>query len=485
MLQPAALWLHGQEGRTRATGEELDPVLEPALKARQWRGGDVRAFLRTVRDESGLLTGWSHDQFGFMHLGFQEYLAASELRRQAFEGDKQAVLDQLASHYGESWWQEVILLLLAQGNPSLFSPFMQAALSQPGFDEASDLLGLILEEAAEVSPEPFLEVVRQAPGDVGRNKPALAGVSGDMAGQMPETVAARPYSGLQPEFLDRQWSALLVLFRLLAEDDLKALAASLRGHPSPKISAWLGLQAQAKLQNIRVTDPGGVELVLIPGGRFRMGSPEGEGYDNERPAHEVDVRPFYLCRYPVTNEEYGRFLEANPKAREPEYWGDRQFNQSRQPVVGVAWDEARRFAEWAGGQLPHEAEWEYACRAGTTTRYWWGDEIGTNRTNGRDSGSQWSNKQTSPVGSFEPNPFGLYDTSGNVWEWTQDRWHDNYRGAPEDGSAWETGDEARRVIRGGSWRSFPDYLRSASHTRSGYSIDYRIYDIGFRLAQDL
>jgi predicted NACHT family NTPase len=120
VLQPAALWLHGQEGRTRATAEELDPVLEPALKARQWRSGDVRAFLRTVRDESGLLTGWSHDQFGFMHLGFQEYLAASELRRLAFEGDKQAVLGQLARHYGESWWQEVILLLLAQGNPSLW-----------------------------------------------------------------------------------------------------------------------------------------------------------------------------------------------------------------------------------------------------------------------------------------------------------------------------------------------------------------------------
>ena len=452
VLQPTALWLHEQEGRTRASAEELAQVLEPALKAKQWPGGDVRAFLRTVRDESGLLTGWSHDQFGFMHLGFQEYLAASELRRLAFEGDKQAVLGQLANHYGESWWQEVILLLLAQGNPSLFNPFMQAALSQPGFDEASDLLGLILEEAAEVSPEPFLEWLRQAPGEA-------------------------------PEFWDRQWSALQVLFRLLAEDDLKALAASLRGHPSPKISAWLGLQVQARLQNIRVTDPGGVELVLIPGGRFRMGSPKGEGYDSERPAHEVDVCPFYLGRYPVTNEEYGRFLQANPKAKEPEYWGNRQFNQARQPVVGVAWDDACRFAEWAGGRLPTEAEWEYACRAGTATSYWWGVEIGTNRANGDGSGSQWSNKQTSPVGSFEPNPFGLYDTSGNVWEWTQDRWHDDYRGAPADGSAWESGDEARRVIRGGSWIDKPDDLRSAY--RFGSLTGSRFGDIGFRLAQDL
>ncbi len=451
-LQPTALWLHGQEGRTRATAQELASMIEPALKVRQWNGGDAHDFLKTVRDESGLLTGWSHDQFGFMHLGFQEYLAASELRRLAFEGDKQQVLGQLASHYGESWWQEVILLLLAQGNPSLFNPFMQATLSQPNFDEAGELLGLILEEAAEVSAEPFLELVRQAPGKA-------------------------------PVFWDRQWSALQVLFRLLAEDDLKALTAALRGHPSPKISAWLGLQAQAGLQQIRVTGQGGVELVLIPGGLFRMGSLEGEGDSDERPAHEVAVRPFYLGRYPVTNEEYGRFLQANPKTKEPEYWGNRQFNQSRQPVVGVAWDDARRFAEWAGGRLPTEAEWEYACRAGTATPYWWGNEIGTNRANGNGSGSQWSGKQTSPVGSFAPNPFGLYDTSGNVWEWTQDRWHDDYRGAPADSSAWEAGDEARRVIRGGSWYFEPEALRSANRDWS-YS-DNRNYDLGFRLAQDL
>jgi formylglycine-generating enzyme required for sulfatase activity len=426
--------------------------LQPALQARPWRGGDVRAFLRTVRDESGLLTGWSHDQFGFMHLGFQEYLAASELRRLAFEGDKQAVLGQLARHYGESWWQEVILLVLAQGNPSLFNPFMQAALGQPGFAEAGEVLGLILEEAAEVSPEPFLELVRQVPGK-------------------------------DPKVWGRQWSALQILSRLLAVDELKALAATLRGHPAPTISAWLGQQAHAQRQQVRVTQPGGVELVLIPGGRFRMGSPEGEGYDYERPAHEVDVRPFYLGRYPVTNEDYGRFLQANSKAKEPAYWGDRQLNQSRQPVVGVAWDEARRFAKWAGGRLPTEAEWEYACRAGTTTAYWWGNEIGSNRANALGSGSPWSGKQTSPVGSFEPNPFGLYDTSGNVLEWTQDRWHGDYRGAPADGSAWASGDESQRVTRSGCWIHLPYQLRSAFRDRS--NPDYRTNGLGFRLAQDI
>jgi len=137
-----------------------------------------------------------------------------------------------------------------------------------------------------------------------------------------------------------------------------------------------------------------------------------------------------------------------------------------------------------GGRLPSEAEWEYAARAGTSTQYWWGDDIGSNRANGLETGSPWSGEQTSPVGSFEPNPFGVYDTAGNVWEWVQDLWHGNYNGAPADGSAWEVGgDGGRRVIRGGSWFIEPETLRSAS--RFGGSPGYRLYLLGFRLAQDV
>jgi len=234
----------------------------------------------------------------------------------------------------------------------------------------------------------------------------------------------------------------------------------------------------------RVTSNGGVELLWIPDGRFRMGSPEGEGYDDERPAHEVEVRPFYLGRYPVTSEEYARFMKANPDVEEPAWWSDRRFNQARQPVVGISWNEARKFAEWAGGRLPSEAEWEYAARAGTATEYWWGEDIGTNRANGVGTGSPWSGEQTSPVGSFEPNPFGLYDTAGNVWEWVQDSWYGTYDGAPADGSAWEAGGDARlRVIRGGSWNDGPGYLRSASRDR--WTPVNRDNYLGFRLAQDV
>ncbi len=230
-----------------------------------------------------------------------------------------------------------------------------------------------------------------------------------------------------------------------------------------------------------ITQNCGVELILIPGGRFMMGSPVGEGRDDEHPAHEVDIRQFYLGRYPVTNEEYARYLEANPNEKQPAYWADRRFNQARQPVVGVDWEEASRFAQWAGGRLPTEAEWEYAVRAGTTSRYFWGKSD----TDADEYAWHYAHSQntTHPVGVKRPNAIGLHDMVGNVWEWQQDRWHDNYHDAPGDGSAWEDGKGSRRVIRGGPWVFEPGYLRSA--TRGRDDTDSRSSLLGFRLAQDL
>ena len=137
-----------------------------------------------------------------------------------------------------------------------------------------------------------------------------------------------------------------------------------------------------------------------------------------------------------------------------------------------------------GYRLPSESEWEYAARAGTETAYSWGDEIGHNRANCDGCDSKWDNKKTSPVGSFEPNAFGLYDMHGNVYEWAEDCWHDNYEGAPSDGSAWTSGgDSSRAVVRGGSWSYNPRYLRAANRDRVTPSNrgDYS----GFRLVQDL
>ena len=179
-------------------------------------------------------------------------------------------------------------------------------------------------------------------------------------------------SNANPVLSANQAAALRVLQRL-APDEIKPLINS--GHIAAKLVATLqpisGVLAATERRDIAsitgrvvasptslITQNCGVELILIPGGRFMMGSPVGEGRDDEHPAHEVDIRQFYLGRYPVTNEEYARYLEANPNEKQPAYWADRRFNQARQPVVGVDWEEASRFAQWAGGRLPTEAEWE-------------------------------------------------------------------------------------------------------------------------------
>jgi formylglycine-generating enzyme required for sulfatase activity/3',5'-cyclic AMP phosphodiesterase CpdA len=462
-LQPLALWLHGEEGRTRARALEIAPILEPALQAAGWEGGDAQKVLQTRRDEGGVLTGWSHAQYGFMHLGFQEYLAAREISRlaiaEAFAGQPQT-LPQLAKHYGESWWQEVILLLLAQTEHPLFKPFMAEALQQPRFAEEQAFLALLLEEAAEKSAEPFLDLLRQAPGT-------------------------------DPALWQNQLAALRIL-QNLAPETLPSLRAELSSHPLPELRGWAGETATGHLPGLiftayavptpptRRSIKGEVELIYIPGGRFQMGSAQGQGDDDEHPAHTVDIQPFYLGRYPVTNAEYARYLKDNPKAKEPGYWADRRFNQAQQPVVGVDWEEACRYVQWAGGRLPSEAEWEYAARAGTTTLYFWGDEQAEADSYAWHGGN--SQGATHPVGEKQPNGFGLYDMVGNVWEWVQDHWHDNYQGAHKDGSAWEAGNGGRRVIRGGSWYGGTGNLRPAD--RDGGTPGYRDDDLGFRLAQD-
>ena len=449
-LQPAALWLHSEEGRSRARATELAPHLASVLKAVNWSHGTADAFLEAIRDESGLLTGWDAEHYGFMHIGFQEYLAAREIRARAFNDLK--ILRELASHFGESWWQEVGLLLLALEDPSLFEPYMSEVVKLPAFAAHPHLVEMCLDDAAETSTVPFKELLEMAPGkDRGLWK--------------------------------RQLAALRVL-ELLDKSSVDELQGQFARHPSADIRRWIQERAGQTIQDVETAQQGGYELVRIPGGVFMMGSPESEEgrYEFEGPLHEVHVKDFHLGRYPVTNEEYSRFLKENSDMSEPEYWADRQFNQPRQPVIGVSWQDAGAYARWAGLRLPTEAEWEYACRAGTRTRFYTGDkdkDLDRAGWYAKNSGNQLH-----PVGEKEPNGFGLYDMHGNVWEWVEDDWHDNYGGAPDDGSAWI--DEPRgvdRVVRGGSWLDVAQDCRSAF--RNNDSPDGRGYDVGFRLARSV
>ncbi|MDO9469198.1 MAG: SUMF1/EgtB/PvdO family nonheme iron enzyme [Nitrosomonas sp.] len=225
-------------------------------------------------------------------------------------------------------------------------------------------------------------------------------------------------------------------------------------------------------------------LTVIPAGRFVMGSPEDEHGRAERegPQHEVIIaQPFALGVYAVTFSEYDRFCEATGK-KTPD---DNDWGRENRPVINVSWHDAQAYCGWLSNQtgqsyrLPSEAEWEYACRAGTTTPFNTGEKINSEQAN-----FDIAHDRTLSAGSFPSNKFGLYDMHGNVLEWAQDCWHENYRGAPNDGSAWleaNGGNCDRRVVRGGSWYLDPLLLRSAF--RYGDFSDAAGVLLGFRIAR--
>ena len=229
-------------------------------------------------------------------------------------------------------------------------------------------------------------------------------------------------------------------------------------------------------------------MVVLPAGRFAMGclSNDSDCFNDEQPVHDVTLpNNFAMAVYEVTFAEYDRYVQATG-VRRPD---DRGWGRGNRPVIDVDWEEARAYARWLSEQtghsyrLPTEAEWEYAARAGTTTKYSWGNEATPEQAN-YSGNDRWEN--TAPVGSFPANGFGLYDMHGNVREWTQDCWHRSYDGAPTNGQAWEGangGDCDRRVVRGGSWFASPGNLRAAN--RDNYRVSHRGINLGLRLVQDL
>jgi formylglycine-generating enzyme required for sulfatase activity len=227
------------------------------------------------------------------------------------------------------------------------------------------------------------------------------------------------------------------------------------------------------------------EMVVIPAGAFMMGSND---YDDEKPVHKVAIaNPFAVGKFEVTFAEWDACVSEDGCRHKPD---DRGWGRDH-PVIDVSWnDVTEQYLPWLSRKTGHtyrllgESEWEYAARAGSTTAYSWGEEIGKNNANCSPCGSGMAT-QTAPVGSFQPNAFGLYDMHGNVWEWVEDCWHDTYVGAPSNGRAWTMAcsGEMRRVVRGGSWNNFPWHLRSAN--RHSYYPNYRTVTYGFRVATTL
>jgi len=228
-------------------------------------------------------------------------------------------------------------------------------------------------------------------------------------------------------------------------------------------------------------------MVVIPAGKFSMGSSKEEvgRTEGEGPQHEVAIaKPFAVSKYEVTFGQWDACVAAAACPHARDAWG-----RGIMPVINVSWDDTKLYVAWLSRltgkeyRLLTEAEWEYAARAGSNTRYSWGDEPGIGNANCNGCGSAWI-LQAAPVGSFRPNASSTYDMEGNVWEWVEDIWHDSYEGAPADGSAWlQGGDPTYRVIRGGSWHNETELLRATIRFKRHNKVQFDT--LGFRVARTM
>ncbi|WP_445302339.1 MULTISPECIES: SUMF1/EgtB/PvdO family nonheme iron enzyme [unclassified Microcoleus] len=286
------------------------------------------------------------------------------------------------------------------------------------------------------------------------------------------------YQSAEEVLRDFQRQSTPNFIQTLKRFDFDPVTVEVRGN----ISSRQRCQAQFYSENL---GSGAIlDMVAIPGGSFVMGSPNTEAgrSNNEGPQRTVNISPFFMGKYPITQEQWEVVMGNNPS----------DIKGLKRPVEQVSWNNALEFCQKISQKigkiyrLPSEAEWEYACRAGTTTPFCFGETITPDLVNYDDNYPYGAapkglyRKQTTDVGSFPPNPFGLYDMHGNVWEWCSDRWHDNYNGASTDGSSWETGTNNNRVLRGGSWGNNAVNCRGA--VRNYDSAVFRWWLRGFRVA---
>jgi formylglycine-generating enzyme required for sulfatase activity/serine/threonine protein phosphatase PrpC len=229
----------------------------------------------------------------------------------------------------------------------------------------------------------------------------------------------------------------------------------------------------------------GPAMINVSAGTYRMGGASAIVSADEVPRHNVTIKPFAVSIYEVTFAEYYKFA-GNTGRKKPKNNG---WDVKNHPVVNVTWDDAYAYTRWLSKQtgkryrLLSEAEWEYVARAGTTRSFWWGSKQGINNAHCFDCKSDYSTSKPAKVGTYKPNPFGLYDTAGNVYEWVHDCYHRNYKDAPIDGSVWEGGDCDVRVVRGGAYGSPASSMRVEN--REKFKSDKGQYNVGFRVAREL
>lgn len=299
-------------------------------------------------------------------------------------------------------------------------------------------------------------------------------------------------SDTMPRRLPWAWIAVLILLAVAPVAAAVLVVRRRRTRQAPSASAAVSINVPTPLASRHNFEP---EMIALPGGEYWMGSPDREPgrSEHEGPRHRVRITPFAIGKHAVTFAEYDAFARATDRAK-PD---DKGWGRRKRPVIDVNWDDAVAYTAWLSQRtglpyrLPSEAEWEYAARAGTDTPFSTGVCIHTDQANydgdydyaGCGAKTGLSREKTVPVGSFPANPWGLHEVHGNVWEWVQDRWHDDFDYAPSNELPWETSGGAERVLRGGSWHNAPSSVRSAvrHHSQSGE----RGRNVGFRVARTL
>jgi formylglycine-generating enzyme required for sulfatase activity len=471
LLQPLALYLHEKEGRRSASLEQIIKRIKVPLDRLGKSDIDSEKLLLNIRDRSGIFMGYSQSEYGFAHLGFQEYLAAEEIR-------SMNRIDLLVDNYGNRWWREVTLLSLALNSPSLIFPFMERFIKKDAFKTDITLICDAVRDSLIKPYEPFIEVLKDAKIPIETRQNAvrvLAAMGGEKA-----------VSALKETVKDKNLTLANAAYQALASLN------SAEGIEPPR---------QAEAPAIIKIEKDVSQMVLIPEGNFIYGSREDdkEAANWEKPQQTILLPSFYIDIYPVTNRQYCLFLnELKPEEKELKEWIELSGSYKKErcriskkrgnyvvelgyedyPVIYVSWFGSKAYADWCGKRLPNEVEWEKAARGTDGRKYPWGDEFDTNLCNSIESGI----KHTTPVTAYPEGkgPYGCFDMAGNVWEWCFDWFDENNDKTGNRLKGPETG--TNRVVRGGSWVD-DAYLCRASFRNVSQPSD-RWNDCGLRLARN-